>query len=216
LPQKPCQIRGTQSDSSRSISKQRPAMLRLQNSLIDNGACEMQFACDLQACRGACCTMPGPRGAPLRDDEIEQIHRWYPVVRPLLSEEHVNIIEDVGPYQGTMGDFTTTCVNHRACVFVFVVDGIAQCAFEHAYVSEQIPWQKPISCHLFPIRVRYGALREVFFEYIPQCEAALTRGRRQNVFLSDFLQESLTRTFGSDWYEAFLHLCREHRENKTI
>lgn len=190
-------------------------MLRVRDTLVDVGMCEVQFACDLGACRGACCTMPGPRGAPLRDAEIENIHLWYPQIEHLLPEKHRIIIDERGPYQGTPGDFTTTCVDNRACVFVFFDRGIAKCAFEHAHMSGEIPWRKPISCHLFPVRVRYGGLSELRFEYISECRSALDRGCVQGTYLSDFLRSSLTRAFGEEWYDVFQRACREHRESRS-
>jgi len=190
-------------------------MAEILNKIVDESAMEVRFACDLQACHGACCTMRGVRGAPLRDSEVKEITRWYPAIRSLLPRQHIDVIETDGLVQGSPGDFSTTCVDEQACVFVYYEGPVAKCAFERAFHEGRIPWRKPISCHLFPVRVHDGTLEELRFEYIPECRPALHRGMEQNIFLSDFLQDSLTRAFGPEWYEAFRQRSEDLRRRRT-
>jgi hypothetical protein len=162
-----------------------------------------QFACDLKACKGACCTMPGGLGAPLLKPETDEIVKAYPVISKYLSDEHRAAIVRQGLYEIRYGSYTTPCFNQRACVFVFYEEGIAKCAFEKAFHRGEIGWRKPISCHLFPIRVDYGWHERLRYESIHECDSARERGRNENVFLSDFLKDSLARAYGEGWYKEF-------------
>ena len=177
-------------------------------TLIDTAIPAARFACDLRQCKGACCTMPGHRGAPLMEAEIAEIEKALPIVLPSLPREHREKIERDGFLQGVAGDWSTNCVNKRACVFVLWENGVAHCSFEKAYHNGKIGWRKPISCHLFPIRVDNGLQERLRLESIPECQPALERGTREGITLVDFLKESLTRAYGSEWYEEFLRYCR--------
>ena len=174
----------------------------------------VRFACDLHRCRGACCTMPGARGAPLREEELEEIEKAYPTVRKHLSFRHKDTIEERGLVQGRKGDYTTQVVQNQACVFAFFENGIAQCAFERAYQNNEIGWRKPISCHLFPIRVSPGAPERLRFESIAECQPAIERGMKERIWLTEFLRDSLTRAFGENWYEEFETYCETRRNGE--
>ena len=191
-------------------------MLSIQDILVDNAVAELPFACDLRACKGACCTTPGSKGAPLRDEETEPIRTWSPEIRNLLPAEHRAAIEREGLYSGGPGCYTTTVVNDRACVFVWYEEGIARCAFERAFHDGRIPWQKPISCHLFPIRVRHQTPPFLEFEFIQECAPALERGVRDWTFLDEFLRDALTRHAGADWVIDLQSVCAERRAGRGM
>lgn len=184
----------------------------IEKTLIDSQIPRVRFACNLAECKGACCTMPGYRGAPLLEGELEEIERAYPVIRKYLSYRHRDLIEERGLFQGRNGDQTTQVVEGQACVFVTFEDGIAKCAFEKAYLSKEISWRKPISCHLFPIRIEAGLPERLRYEQISQCEPALGRGEREKVPLVDFLKCPLMRAYGERWYAEFLDYCRRKQE----
>ncbi len=181
-------------------------------TLIDGQIPGVRFACDLAKCKGACCTMPGYRGAPLLDSELEEIEKAYPVIRKYLSYGHRDVIEERGLFQGRRGDHATQVVEGRACVFVIFEDGIAKCAFEKGFLGDEISWRKPISCHLFPIRVETGLPERLRYEHISQCEPALERGEREKIPLVDFLKSPLIRAYGEEWYAEFLEYCRGKKE----
>ena len=151
--------------------------------------------------------MPGPKGAPLLRSEIEEIERAFPVIKKYLDEDHLHAIETQGLVDRSSGGATTTCFDNRACVFVTYELGIAKCAFEKAYWNKEIAWRKPISCHLFPIRVDHGFTTHVRYESIGECSAALRKGELENVSLSQFLKDALVRAFGDKWYGEFLEAC---------
>lgn len=184
----------------------------LDRFLIDENIPKTHFACDLERCKGACCTMPGQRGAPLLDEEVEEIEKAYPIVRKYLSFRHKDTIDERGLIQGRSGDHTTQVVDRRACVFAIFENGIAKCAFEKAYQNHELSWRKPLSCHLFPIRVAPGPPERLRFEEIAECRPGLERGAREQVPLAGFLSSSLTRAYGAEWYEEFSAHCRTRQE----
>jgi len=192
-------------------------MLELRQAIIDDSISRIKFACNVSRCKGACCTLAGGTGAPLLDDELEQIERAFPIIKSLLPKEHLESIAQFGLYEGKPGSYTTTCFDNRACVFVLYEDGIARCAFEKAYGDGTLKWKKPISCHLFPIRVSRTVPERLRYERITECTSALDRGENENIFLSNFLKEPLIRAFGLAWYEEFQLTCDEERkENKSV
>lgn len=165
---------------------------------VDGSVLGTRFACDLKACKGACCTFPGGRGAPLSDDEVGEIERAYPLVRELLPEEHRRTIEQHGLVDGGPGNYATQCMDGNACVFVYYEEGIAYCAFERVHRDGRNAWPKPLSCHLFPIRIRKDG-KEIHYEYFSECEPALERGRTENIPLHQFVAGPLERAFGARW-----------------
>jgi hypothetical protein len=178
-------------------------MLEIRQTIIDDTIPRIKFACNLSACKGACCTLAGGTGAPLLDDELEQIEHAFPIIKSSLPKEHLESIAQYGLYEGIPGSYTTMCFNNRACVFVLYEDGIARCAFEKAFGDGKLKWKKPISCHLFPIRVSRGVPEQLRYERIIECDFAIDRGENENILLSDFLKEPLIRAYGLTWYEDF-------------
>lgn len=165
------------------------------------------FACDLLKCKGACCSLPGGRGAPLLDSEIEEIQKTLPAVLPMLEERKREIIgssgNDSGPtgfYEGESGDYATTCVDDEDCVFVYHDNGIAKCAIERAYNEGKVGFRKPISCHLYPIRVRRFGGDVLRYHEISECRPAVARGDSEKIGVIEFLKDALVRRYGEEWY----------------
>jgi hypothetical protein len=190
-------------------------MLIVGNAVIDDDVASASFCCDLAVCKGACCCLAGGRGAPLDDGEVEEIRKAYPLVRQYLPETNIRTIEASGLVEGTPGDYATACVNDRECVFTTYEHGIAFCAFEKAFNAGLSPWQKPLSCHLFPIRVRRFGRDFVRYEQIAECDGGRERGMREKVKLGVFLRTPLTRKFGASWYRSFRDLCGGPTDDRT-
>jgi hypothetical protein len=184
-------------------------MFVIGEAVVEEEVRKASFCCDLQACRGACCTLPGGRGAPLENDETLEIEKAYPIARQFLSDTSRRAIEAQGMFDGVPGDLATTCIDMRECVFVFFEDGIARCAFERAYEKGLTDWRKPLSCHLFPIRVRHFGRDFVRYEEIDECAPGRASGEERKVPLSNFLREPLTRKYGEKWYAQFIKRCTE-------
>jgi hypothetical protein len=186
-------------------------MFVVGEALIDETICKVSFKCDLSACKGACCCIEGGRGAPLADDEVPQLHAALTAVLPLLSERSRTIIGKRGPIDGRPGDYATTCIDNRDCVFVYYAgEEIAHCSFERAFDLGLTSWRKPLSCHLFPIRSRRLGTEVLRYEEIGECAPALNRGTIDQMPLFEFLEVPLIRRFGHEWYKSFRRSCREH------
>lgn len=184
----------------------------ISETVVDRAVMSAEFSCDVQQCKGACCTLEGGRGAPLENDEVLEIVKAYPIVKRYLDEKNIRTIEANGLYDGSPGDFATMCIEQRDCVFVYRDEGIAKCSFEKAFLAGEIDWQKPISCHLFPIRVRNTGQQVMRYEVIDECTAGRTKGTAEQISLHEFLKSPLIRRFGEPWYKKF----REHCEALTI
>ncbi|HTK81999.1 MAG TPA: DUF3109 family protein [Bacteroidota bacterium] len=189
-------------------------MFIIGEALVEEQIITEQFACDVGACKGACCTLPGGRGAPLQDDEVAEVQHAFPFAKRFLDDRHRQAIEERGCVEGVPGSYATNCIDERDCVFVFYEDGIARCSIEKAYYEGLISWQKPLSCHLFPIRVSSGSAKRLHYEKIWQCEAARPNGRNLNMPLHVFLKTALVRAFGMSWYET-LHRTWNNRKDSS-
>ncbi len=168
---------------------------------IHQSVAETKFACDLHACKGACCTFPGGRGAPLFDNEVEEIQKAFPLIKEYLPDLHRSTIDRFGLVDGEPGYYATQCVDGKACVFVYYENDIAKCAFERGYYDKKSTWQKPLSCHLFPIRIGRTELngKEIHFEFFSECTPALNKGTTENIALHHFVSSPLERAFGKEW-----------------
>jgi hypothetical protein len=190
-------------------------MFEIQQAIVEDPIAGMKFACNTSACKGACCTLAGGTGAPLLDEELDQLKHSFPTIRSSLSQEHLKTIEYYGLYEGEPGSYTTMCFNNRACVFVIYEEGIARCAFEKAFREGKLKWKKPLSCHLFPLRVDRGIMKRLRYERIAECDPALELGEQEHLYLHDFLREPLERAFGSSWYKDFQQTCLGAQNDPT-
>jgi Protein of unknown function (DUF3109) len=184
-------------------------MIIIDEIAVDPKVPQMHFACDLEVCKGACCTLKGGRGAPVTDEEVEEIYKAYPVIKKYLPADHAKWIRDYGLVEGEPERYATQCIDEQACVFVYYESGIAKCSFERAYLNGEIQWRKPVSCHLFPLRAENGHGAELRFEYLHECEPAFNRGDREKIPLFKFLKEVLVREHGTEWYERFEAECEQ-------
>jgi hypothetical protein len=182
-------------------------MFTIDEILVESKVADVHFACELAHCKGACCTLKGGRGAPVTNMEIEEIHKAFPVVKKYLPQEHRAWIDRHGLVDGFSGYYATQCADEHACVFVHYESGIAKCSFETAYHKKELTWRKPLSCHLFPLRMSHGTAKEMRFEYLSECEPAFEKGSREGIPLYKFLREVLIRAFGEKWYKQFTMEC---------
>ena len=173
--------------------------IEFQGVAVDAKVLRSHFACDLTACKGACCTVPGGRGAPVREEELPFLHKAALAVRPLLSAHHAEVLEQFGPVEGHPGDRTTVCVDHGACVFVMEEDGIALCSIETLYRRGEFAWPKPVSCHLFPIRIDPTVPERLRYEESEICRPARERGTRERMPLLTFVAHAVERAYGPAW-----------------
>lgn len=144
--------------------------------------------------------MKGGTGAPLEADELEEIEKAFPSAKRFLPKEHLAVIQEEGLWKYHLGTPVTPCIDDHACVFVTYEDAIAKCAFEKAFLLGESTWQKPLSCHLFPVRVDRGGIDRLRFEFIEECRPALGHGAKTSTKALDFVREALVRAFGDEWW----------------
>lgn len=179
-------------------------MIAIDNTLISEDVLEKKFVCDLNACKGACC-VAGDSGAPLEKEELAILDNILEKVKPYMVKKGIKAVEKHGSYviDGD-GDYTTTLVSEGAeCAFVFFDDQkIAKCAIEQAYIEKKIDWQKPISCHLYPIRIsKFKTYDAVNYNKWSVCAPACACGEKLDVPVYKFLKAPLIRKYGKDWYK---------------
>ena len=173
-----------------------PEFIEIDNVYINSEIVETDFTCDLSKCKGACCTMESEYGAPITRDEIEEINKVLPVVMKYLPKEHAKEIEKSGFWMEKDKELMTRSLNNRACVFVFYDGDIAKCGIERAYRDGKIDFIKPVSCHLFPIRISNFGGPVLRFEKYSECTPALEKGKATGIKIIDFCRESIERRFG--------------------
>jgi len=174
--------------------------ISVKDVLLRKEVVDTPFFCNLAECKGACCTLESEFGAPLIKDELIEMEKALPMVKNIIPKEHLEEIEENGFYEEKEGELLTRSVNNRACVFVYFDDGIAKCSLEKLFFEKKISFQKPISCHLFPIRVSHFGGEVLRFEKFTGCSPALEKGAKENITAFKFCQNSLERKYGSQWY----------------
>lgn len=187
-------------------------MLQIQDTLVSLDLAERFFCCDLDACKGACC-LEGDAGAPLDPGEADELRRILPEIWDDLLPAARREIEETGvSYTDEEGDEVTSLVEGGNCVFSTIDEnGGWICAIERAYRQGRISYYKPISCHLYPVRIKkYPHVTAVNFHRWKICNAAEVLGRAKGIRAFEFLEGPLRRRFGDEWYDELALTCREY------
>lgn len=192
-------------------------MIAIDNVLLSDQVVEVQFVCDLNSCKGGCC-VDGDCGAPLTSEETIIIASVYPKVKEYLLPEYIAEIEKQGTH--TVDDeygYVTPAVNGGICVYAYTDEvGIVKCAFEKAWKEGKISFKKPISCHLYPIRVKQMNGYEAV-NYEPRkslCKPACKLGRQLKVPVYKFLKDSIIRKYGEDFYDTLDAVAKKINADK--
>ena len=178
-------------------------MFQLGKTIVSEDILQKDFICNLSACKGACC-IDGDAGAPLDEKEAEILKNLYPKIKPFLRKEGIKAIEEQGTHITTNeNELETPLINGADCAYViFDKHKIALCAIEEAYNQGAIDWKKPVSCHLYPVRVKdYSEFSAVNYHHWHICDDACQLGKELQVPVYKFVKEALIRKFGEDWYE---------------
>jgi hypothetical protein len=178
-------------------------MITVGNVLIHEDVVKENFVCNLKKCKGACC-IEGDAGAPLNTDELHILEQIYHDVKPYMSAKGIETVEKVGSYvKDFEGDYTTPCVDtNKECAYVVMENGITKCAIEKAYEHGVIGWRKPLSCHLYPIRItNYPEFEVLNYDRWSICSPACSFGDELKVHVHEFLKEPLIRKYGLQWYQ---------------
>ncbi|MCU0323858.1 MAG: DUF3109 family protein [Spirosomaceae bacterium] len=178
-------------------------MILIEDTVISDDIAEKFFVCNLEKCKGACC-VEGDLGAPLEEAELPILDDIYDAVKPYLSKEGIEAIEKQGKYiLDEEGDYSTTTIDNKECAYAIYDDrGILKCGIEQAYLDGKTNFKKPISCHLYPIRItKYDQYHALNYDRWSICSPACELGEQLSVPVYKFLKEPLIRAFGEDWYQ---------------
>jgi len=177
-------------------------MIAIENTIVSEHLLEKKFVCDLNACKGECC-VAGDSGAPLTDEELPILKEIYEKVKPYIPADGVKAIEKQDVYVlDDDKEFTTTLVKGKHCAYVYFENKIAKCAIEKAFNEGKINFKKPISCHLYPVRItKYKDYDAVNYHKWEICKPACECGTKLNVPVYKFLKEPLIRKYGENWYK---------------
>jgi hypothetical protein len=192
-------------------------MIAIDDILISDEIVEEQFVCDLTKCKGACC-VDGDAGAPLEKSELKELDNVFNDVFPYLTEEGKSEISNQGKYvyDREFGWVTPTISNGMCAYGTVDRDGIVKCGIEQAYNDGKISWKKPISCHLFPIRIKKTKNAELV-NYEPRedlCQAACALGKSLKVPVYQFLKEPIIRKYGQEFFDALNATAAFKKEKK--
>ncbi|HOU01794.1 MAG TPA: DUF3109 family protein [Bacteroidales bacterium] len=185
-------------------------MLRIDDVIFSMDIIEKKFKCDLTSCNGNCCRY-GDSGAPLAPEEVEILEKIWPAVKPYLRQEGISAIEK----QGTSiidhdNERVTPLVNNEECAYTIINNGIYMCGIEKAWSYRKTKFQKPLSCHLFPAKIKnFSGFRAVNYQELPICRSALENGKKKGLYLYKFLKIPLIRALGEKLYEQLCIAARE-------
>ncbi len=189
-------------------------MIEIENKLVSEDLFEKEFLCNLSKCKGACC-VEGDEGAPLEEAETKILDDIFDVVKPYMRPEGIAAVEKQGTRIFSHGEWVTPLVNKQECAYVIFDGKVAKCAIEKAYEDGKVDpiaigFKKPISCHLYPVRItKYSSFEAVNYEKWTICDEACTLGAEVGLPIYKFLKEPLTRSYGEKWYKELEAVATE-------
>lgn len=189
-------------------------MIVLQNTVVSDDIRDKFFVCNLEKCRGACC-VEGDLGAPLEGGELVILEQNYSKIKPYMSGAGQQAIEEQGLYvMDFEGDYSTPTIGDRECAYaIYDEKNTLKCAIEQAYLDGVIDWKKPISCHLYPIRItKYDDFEALNYDRWGICSAACNFGLDLGVRVYQFLKEPLVRKYGEGWYNELSELIEKEEQ----
>lgn len=191
-------------------------MFQIGDTLISEEILSEEFVCNLSKCKGICC-VEGDSGAPLNKEELNILDDIYEDIKPYLRKEGIEAIERKGKYEKDIdGEWVTPLVDNRECAYlVYEENGISKCGIEKAYEDGAVNFKKPISCHLYPIRLKeYRKFTAVNYDVWDICSDACTLGKELKVNVAHFLKDALIRKFGQEWYNELMIIDQEYKNRK--
>ncbi len=175
-------------------------LIEIDGVVVNREILNEKFSCDLTSCKGACCTIESEYGAPVAEEEIKIIEDLLPVIFEYLPWKNREELQKKKFYELKENETLIRSINNRECVFAFYENGIAVCSIEKAYLDGKINFRKPVSCHLFPIRIsRFGGdiLR---YEKYEECKPAIAKGEKENLTVLEFCKDAITTVYGEEFF----------------
>ncbi len=182
-------------------------MILIEEILLTEEIANENFSCDLSVCKGACCS-EGDFGAPLEKEEVLTIEQLMPVLEPYLSDESKAAIKDQGisPYYNEMKSQGTPLLKDESCAFLYKDKEISMCLFEKLFAEKKIDFLKPISCHLYPIRIDKNpqtGFISMHYDRWDICKPAILKGNKNKTPLYQFAKSALVRKYGQEFFDRF-------------
>jgi hypothetical protein len=180
-------------------------MIVIDNTIVSDEFRDARFCCNLGKCLGACC-VEGDAGAPLEEEEISMLEDHLDDIKPFMTQAGIEEVERTGVFDyDATGNFVTPLVRDRDCAFVYYEGDIIRCAIQKAFDEDKIRFRKPVSCHLYPVRLsnKNGFITIKYHQW-GICDPARKNGKTQGIFLYQFLEEALIRRFGISWYNQLV------------
>lgn len=192
-----------------------PAMLEIGRTIVSLDILEKKFLCDLLKCKGACC-VEGDSGAPVTPEEVKAIEEGWPEIEAYIPENHRDEIRKRGfAVVDLDGDLVTPLENNRQCLYSYKENEILKCGIEKAFILGKTKFRKPVSCHLFPIRItEYKRFDAVNYQQIDICKPGRKCGKSEKLPLYVFLKEPLIRKYGEEWYEQLKYAAENYPSQK--
>jgi hypothetical protein len=191
-------------------------MILLENTIVSEDILERNFICNLAACKGACC-IEGDSGAPVSEEEVTVLAKELENIKPYLTTVSLDAIDKNNFWEkDTDGDLVTTCLPTGECNFSFRDHfGYLKCGIEQAYIDGKASIQKPLSCHLYPIRLsKVGNFDAVNYHRWDICKPACNLGDENKLAVYKFLKEPLIRKFGENWFKELDNIAKQWNEEK--
>jgi hypothetical protein len=190
-------------------------MIIIQETIISDDVFDQEFVCNLDACKGACC-VEGDEGAYLDKEETKILKKIFPKIKNYLTKEGIKAIEQQGYFvENAEGELKTPLINGGPCAYITFEKGIALCGIEKAHRDGKIKWKKPISCHLYPIRItRIGDHDALNYDRWKICKPACKLGKELHVPVFRFVKDAIIRKYGKEYYGA-MEATWEYRKSQT-
>lgn len=185
-------------------------MIQIENTLVSFDIFEKKFCCDIERCKGVCC-IEGDSGAPLEKEEPDKIKNNFEGIKPYMKPEGTRAIEEQGfAVVDRDRDLVTPLINNRECAYAIEENGACWCAIEKAWTEGKSDFRKPISCHLYPIRVtKYPDFDALNYNKWDICSCARVKGEMNGIPLYRFLKDALIAKYGEEWYEQLEYAAHE-------
>lgn len=191
-------------------------MLEIGRTIVSLDILEEKFLCDIMKCKGACC-VEGDSGAPVTEEEVKTIQKNFNEIEGYLPEKHRNEILKQGYAVIDLdGDLVTPLFDNRQCAYSYEHNGVLKCGIEKAFLDGKINFRKPVSCHLFPIRItEYKRFDAVNYQELDICKPGRECGKSAKLPLYVFLKEPLIRKYGEEWYEQLTYAAKHYWETNA-
>ena len=189
-------------------------MFQLGKTIVSEDIIEKEFMCNLNACKGACC-IDGDAGAPLEKEELKSLEEIFPKVKSFLRKDGLKAIEKQGLYTtNEFGEHETPLINGEDCAYViFDENNVAMCAIEEAFNQGEINFKKPVSCHLYPVRIQeYNEFSAINFHKWEICDDACALGKELKVPVYKFVKQALVRKYGEAWYSELEEIAEKNKK----